>query len=159
MQSGPISTLILRHPRERLSKCSLTPLHNRPELKFMKAHPGLKIDATGYTVLAMNAPVLSKADAGRPLLLLDSTWRLLPQLNACLEGDPIPRSLPSGIGTAYPRISKVSEDPLGGLASVEALYLARRLLGDDDPSLLNDYYWRDCFLEKVAIWEANARKD
>ena len=36
-----------------------------------------------------------------------------------------------------------------GLASVEALYLARKLLGDDDLSLLNGYYWKDAFLEKL----------
>jgi len=154
MKSGPIPVLIVRHPRERLSKCSLTPLHGRPGLTFKRAQAGFTLDATGYTLLAVDAPVLSAEDAGRPLLLLDSTWRLLPQLNACLTGEPVLRSLPEGIDTAYPRVSKVSEDPLGGLASVEALYLARRLLGDDDLSLLDDYYWRDAFLKNVSDWEA-----
>ena len=153
MKSGPISVLIIRHPRERLSKCSLTPLQGRPELTFKKAQAGLKVDVTAYTLWAVDAPVLSAEDAGRPLLLLDSTWRLLPQLNACLVGEPVLRSLPRGINTAYPRVSKVSEDPLGGLASVEALYLARRFLGDDDLSLLDDYYWRDAFLRNISDWE------
>ena len=153
MKPETVPVLIIRHPRERLSKCSLTPLHGRPELTFRKAHPGFVLDATGYTLLAMDSPVLSVEDAGRPLLLLDSTWRLLPQLNACLTGEPVFRSLPEGIPTAYPRVSKVSKDPLGGLASVEALYLAKRLLGDDDPSLLDDYYWKDAFLNYVVAWE------
>ena len=41
-------------------------------------------------------------------------------------------------------------DPLGGLASVEALYLARLLLGQRDNSLLAEYYWREEFLANLA---------
>jgi pre-rRNA-processing protein TSR3 len=44
----------------------------------------------------------------------------------------------------------VFDDPANGLASVEALYVARRLLGDDDPSLLAQYHWREQFLAIVA---------
>ena len=65
---------------------------------------------------------------------------------ACVDGAPQRRSIPGTIVTAYPRESKVFDDPTGGLASVEALYLARRLLGDDDPTLLDGYHWRDRFL-------------
>jgi len=96
---------------------------------------------TGYTVLALDAPELSVEDAGRSLLLLDSTWRLLPQLEVCLKGEGIRRTLPP-VATAYPRVSKIDQDPTGGLASVEALYLARLLLGERDDSLLQAYYWR-----------------
>lgn len=80
----PIS--IIRHPKERRSKCSLTPLEGHADISFYKAREGWSFDMTGFTVLALGAPELSAADAGRPLLLLDSTWRLLPQLEACLEG-------------------------------------------------------------------------
>ena len=38
------------------------------------------------------------------------------------------RALPSGIKTAYPRVSKVFADPSAGLASVEALYAALLIL-------------------------------
>lgn len=61
-------------------------------------------------------------------------------------GNPQRYRLPDGVKTAYPRVSKIADNPDGGLASVEALYLARRLLGDDDPTLLDAYYWRDEFL-------------
>ncbi len=145
-----IPVTIIRHPKERLSKCTLQPLRHRPELTFYKGREGFKLDVTGFTLLGLDAPVISEADAGRPLLLLDSTWRLLPQLEACLEGIPIRRTLPPGIRTAYPRVSKIAEDPLGGLASVEALYLAKKLLGEDDPSLLDGYYWKDVFLEQFS---------
>jgi pre-rRNA-processing protein TSR3 len=149
-----IPATIIRHPKERRSKCSLTPLEGRRELSFCKAKPGWLFDATGFTVLALDAPVLSKADAGRPLLLLDSTWRLLPQLMSCLEGTCVYRTLPA-IGTAYPRISKIAKDPLGGLASVEALYLAKLLMGERDESLLSAYHWREAFLDRIQ--QANIR--
>jgi pre-rRNA-processing protein TSR3 len=144
----PIS--IIRHPKERRSKCSLTPLEGREDISFHKAREGWSFDMTGYTVLALGAPELSGEDAGRPLLLLDSTWRLLPQLEACLHGEGVRRALPA-VATAYPRVSKIGEDPHGGLASVEALYLARLLLGERDDSLLEAYYWRKEFLEALKV--------
>jgi pre-rRNA-processing protein TSR3 len=142
----PIPTTVIRHPKERLAKCSLRHLHGRSELTFLKARPGFTFDATGFTLLAVDAPELSPADAGRPLLLLDSTWRWLDQLMRCLRGEPVRRSIPAAVRTAYPRTSKVFADPEHGLASVEALYVARRLLGDDDPSLLDGYHWKAAFL-------------
>lgn len=143
-----IATTIIRHPKERRSKCSLTPLEGRADLRFLRARPGFSFDMSGYTVLGLDAPELSVADAGRPLLLLDSTWRLLPQIEACLIGEGVRRTLPP-VPTAYPRLSKIAEDPSGGLASVEALYLAKLLLGERDDSLLADYYWRDGFLRNL----------
>lgn len=139
---------IIRHPKERRSKCSLTPLEGRADIRFLKARAGWEFDVTGYTVLALGAPQLSVEDAGRPLLLLDSTWRLLPQLEACLVGEGVRRTLPS-VGTAYPRVSKVKEDPSGGLASVEALYLARLLMGVRDDSMLEVYHWRGEFIDNL----------
>ncbi|MGJ8654792.1 MAG: hypothetical protein ACSHX8_16145, partial [Opitutaceae bacterium] len=140
----PVS--IIRHPKERRSKCSLTPLEGREDLSFHRARLGWTFDMTGFTVLALGAPEMSEADAGRPILLLDSTWRLLPQVEACLVGEGVRRTLPA-VPTAYPRISKIAEDPMGGLASVEALYLARLLIGERDDELLSSYHWRNEFLE------------
>ena len=142
----PIS--IIRHPKEKRSKCSLTPLEGREDIEFYKAREGWSFDMTDFTVLALGAPELSAEDAGRPLLLLDSTWRLLPQLEACLVGEGVLRTLPP-VQTAYPRVSKIAEDPHGGLASVEALYLAKLLLGERDDALLEAYYWRESFLKTL----------
>ncbi|MDQ8196289.1 hypothetical protein QEH59_17775 [Coraliomargarita sp. SDUM461004] len=142
----PIS--IIRHPKERRSKCSLTPLEGRQDVQFYRARENWSFDMTGFTVLGLGAPQLSAEDAGRPLLLLDSTWRLLPQLEACLYGEGVRRTLPA-VATAYPRVSKIAEDPHGGLASVEALYLAKLLLGERDDALLDAYYWRDNFLNTL----------
>lgn len=142
----PIS--VIRHQKERRSKCSLTALEDRKDITFYKANQDWTFDATGFTVLALGAPELSIADAERPLLLLDSTWRLLPQLQACLWGGAVCRTLPA-VTTAYPRVSKLAEDPLGGLASIEALYLAKLVLGERDDSLLEFYYWREEFKDNL----------
>ncbi|HAV12733.1 MAG TPA: hypothetical protein DCX06_04445 [Opitutae bacterium] len=139
---------IIRHPKERRSKCSLTPLEARADLTFYRARLGWTFDVTGFTILALGEPEMSEADAGRPILLLDSTWRLLPQVEACLVGRGVRRTLPA-VPTAYPRISKIAEDPLGGLASVEALFLAKLMIGERDDSLLESYYWRKDFLETL----------
>ena len=140
-----VPVTIIRHPKERRSKCSLTPLEGREEISFLSARAGWSFDATGFTVLALDAPILSSADVGRPLLLLDSTWRLLPQLESCLVGTGVRRSLPA-VQTAYPRVSKIAHDPLGGLASVEALYFAQYLLGTADVTILDQYHWREPFI-------------
>lgn len=136
---------VIRHPKEKRSKCTLTPLEGREDIQYHRAREGWMFDATGYTVLGLDAPVLSLTDAGRPLLLLDSTWRLLPQLEDCLAGEGVRRSLPE-VETAYPRTSKIAKDPMGGLASVEALYLAQLLLGNRDDTLLDGFYWSGEFL-------------
>ena len=144
-----VPTVVIRHPNENLAKCSLTPLHGRPEITFLLGEGEMRFDATGYVVLAVDCPVISPADAGKPLLLLDTTWALLPKLVNRLTGTPVYRSLPDNVRTAYPRVSKMHKDPEAGLASVEALWLARKLLGDDDRTLLDGYYWKDAFLEKL----------
>lgn len=148
-----IPITVIRHPKERRSKCSLRPLEARAEMTFHRARPGWFFDVSGFTILALDAPEMSPADAGRPLLLLDSTWRLLPQLEACLRGQAIRRTLPA-VPTAYPRVSKLTNDPTRGLASVEALYLAKLMLGERDDTLLEDYYWAGAFmrnLEEVGL--------
>ena len=142
----PIS--VIRHPKERRSKCSLTPLEGREDIDFFRAREGWTFDVAGFTILGLDAPEMSEADAGRPLLLLDSTWRLLPQLEACLVGQGVRRTLPA-VQTAYPRISKIAEDPMGGLASVEALHLAKLMLGERDDALLDAYYWKESYFQNL----------
>lgn len=137
---------VWRHYKERRSKCSLEPLVGRAELDFGSWRPGRVIDGAGTVLLEVGAPPLGGEDAGLPLLLLDSTWRLLPGMRASVTGAPRCRSLPADLVTAYPRRSKLAPDPETGLASVEALYAALRILGHRDDSLLESYRWRDAFL-------------
>ena len=145
-----ITTVVIRHPRELLSKCSLTPVEGREDtvawLSFLKAHQDLRFEAQGFTELAVDAQPLSKADRERPLLLLDSTCRLLPKVRSKVYGETVKRSIPDEWVTTYPRVSKDGSDPTGGLASIEALFVAQALLGNVMPSLLDGYYWQTRFL-------------
>lgn len=153
MSPEPTMDVVLRHPKERKSKCTLEPLRGRSDLRFLQARPGLQFDADSYILLSPEGVPLGEADVGRPLLLLDSTWKLLPALERCVAGSPRLRCLPAGLRTAYPRRSRDGSDPESGLASVEALYAARRLLGRRDDSLLESYHWREAFLRQWADGE------
>jgi len=143
--------IILRHPDENLAKCSLEPLRDRPDLRFITAEGGAAVNGSGHILLEVGAPLIGPGDAGLPLILLDGNWKHIPRLRARVIGAPIPRSLPP-VPTAYPRRNADGLDPHEGLASVEALYLAVRLLGRDDRSLLAHYRWREAFLASVDAW-------
>jgi len=144
---------VIRHPRENLKKCSLRHLHTHPNFEFFTAVDGFSFDATGYTVLEIDAPGMSPEDIGRPLLLLDSTWHLLPKIRAKIYGNFVSRSLPASIISAYPRISKMHSDP-SGLATVEALYAALRAMGDIDCQIIKDYPFALSFL-KLNSWTSD----
>ncbi|MFO1051176.1 MAG: hypothetical protein U1F36_03035 [Planctomycetota bacterium] len=152
----PIPVTVIRHPKERVAKCSLRTLHGREGFTFLRASHGMRFDATGHLLLAVDAPPLTIEDRGHPILLLDSTWRHLAALMRCVTGTPIRRSIPGGVRTAYPRQSRIFEDPEAGLASIEALYLCKRILGEDDESLLDGYHWKDTFL---AQFRGDAREN
>lgn len=142
------SVVILRDSRESIQKCSLIPLKGRPGIEFHSFVRNQPFPVEGYLLLNPDGPTLSKEDQGKTLLVLDSSWRHLPELQAVLQGNYLTRSIPSGFQTAYPRKSKVFQDPSSGLSSVEALFIALLVLGQPDPSLLDHYYWKSQFLEK-----------
>ena len=100
-------------------------------------------------MLAVDGEELSIADAGRPIVLIDSTWRYVNAMRNCIRGEIVPRSLPRGLETAYPRRSKLWTQPDNGLASIEALYAALYVIGIRDASLLTGYHWRAEFLENL----------
>ncbi len=146
-----MKTVVIRHPKENRQKCSLRHLHERDDFVFFNANDGFSFDATNYTLLEINAPTMSEYDANRPILLLDSTWHLLPKIRAKVYGDFIPRSLPPSIKTAYPRVSKMHEDP-NGLATIEALYVALKFAGRLDISVIRQYPFAQHFLE-INGWQ------
>ena len=140
-----LDVLILRDPRESAKKCSLTPLRGRPGIRFVGFAPDRRLDATGRVLLHPDGEELGPADRGRPLLLVDCSWRRLPKLLATVDGDPLRRQLPR-LATAYPRRSLLFGDPFYGLASIEALYAALALLGEPRRDLLEGYRWAERFL-------------
>jgi pre-rRNA-processing protein TSR3 len=141
----PPPTIIVRHPRENPRKCSVIPLKGRPGFLFFTYPLKQSHALEQYVRLSIDGPPLSRFDAGRGILLLDGSWRWASPMNRDFAHIP-PRSL-AGIQTAYPRRSKLGSDPDQGLASIEALYAAYRILGRDTTGLLDSYRWADEFLQ------------
>lgn len=145
-------TIVVVHPKERRSKCSAAPLRPRADFVFW-TYPRKEPEALeDYVRLGIGGEVLSEKDAGRGLLVLDGTWRWAESMEADYPEIPL-RSLPE-IQTAYPRVSKTFDDPAGGLATVEAIYAAYRLMGRDVAGLLDEYHWAEEFLalnEKLRV--------
>lgn len=148
MQSFP--TIVLRHRRENLQKCSLRGLESRPDFRFFKYPCDTLPDLSGYIMLAMNEPPLTIADADKGIFLLDATWRYAEKMLQFVDKHAVVerRGIPSGYRTAYPRRQDDCPAPEAGLASVEALYIAYAILGRDTSGLLDTYHWRNEFLEK-----------
>ena len=139
-----LPTIILRHRKENLKKCSLQGLESRTDIQFL-AYPCADYpNLSSYVVLSLDAPPLAIGDADSGLLLIDGTWKyaevMARQLPYCK-----PRSLPKEIRTAYPRKQTDCIDPKRGLASVEALYIAYMIMGRDPSGLLDHYYWEKSF--------------
>jgi len=152
MQQHPI-TLIQRHRKENLKKCSLRGLETREDLQFY-TYPKHKLPSlSSYIVLALDAPPLSENDAQHGLFLIDGTWKYADLMYRQLETPHLftTRSLPIDLKTAYPRRQEDCQDPERGLASVEALFAAYTILGRDTTGLLDFYYWKEDFLLKNPL--------
>lgn len=137
-------TIIAVHPKERRSKCSVEPLRGRDGFVFWKYPESGSESLNGYVRLGIGEQLLSSADQHCGLFVLDATWRLAARMEQNYAGIPV-RSLPP-LRTAYPRTSSITADPTEGLATIEAIYAAYRILGREVSGLLDDYYWADEFL-------------
>ncbi len=148
MQSFP-PTIVLRHRKENLKKCSLRGLEERSDFIFYK-YPRDEVQGfEGYILLDMDAEPLTEADAHRGLFILDGTWRYAEKMYDNTPGldGLVRRSIPQHFVTAYPRKQEDCPDPSRGLASVEAIYIAYHLMGRNTDGLLEHYHWKDKFLE------------
>ena len=141
-------TVVIRHRRENLKKCSLRGLESREDFIFLSYPYASLPDLRNYILLTIDAPPLTPIDAGSGLLVLDATWRLADKMHRSLPPHLfLYRSLPSHYRTAYPRRQEDCPDPTRGLASVEAIYLSYYLLQRDVTGLLDSYYWKEEFLK------------
>lgn len=149
-------TIIVVHPKERRSKCTVEPLRPRDDFVFWTFPDVGEESLDSYVRLGFGGPVLNEEDDGHcGLLVLDGTWKLAGRMESAFNEIPI-RGIPETV-TAYPRKSKVYDDPHGGLATIEAIYVANMLLGRSTDGLLDDYYWRDGFLEANGFESATPR--
>ena len=147
MQPFP-PTVVLRHKKENLKKCSLTGLESRQDFKFYTYPKQSVPDLTGYTVLSFDVPLLTNEDAGKGLFILDGTWRYAEKMAKSVPSieQMEKRSLPTVFRTAYPRRQDDCSDAERGLSSIEAIYIAYSILGYDTTGLLDRYHWKDAFL-------------
>ncbi|MFN0065533.1 MAG: hypothetical protein ACKVOH_04770 [Chlamydiales bacterium] len=137
-------TIIIRHRKENIKKCSLKGLETRSDCIFLRYPLAQLPPLEGYCLLTLGAPELSEEDRNVGLLLIDGTWKYAEQMLGRLQFPPHikKRTLPSNLKTAYPR----KNNPCGGLASVEALYSAYQILGRPIAGLLDNYYWKEDFV-------------
>jgi len=140
-----ISVLILRDSRECAKKCSLMPLRGKPSIEFVRYDAARRVSVGARILLHPEGTLLTRADLGQDLLVIDCAWRRVDALLATVDGELSLRRLPV-LRTAYPRTSRTHADPQAGLASVEALYAALCILGEPRDDLLEQYHWRDEFL-------------
>lgn len=139
-------TVIVVHPREKRSKCSVEPLRGRPDFVFWTFPDRGHEPIDGYVRLGLGGPLLSPEDSPRGLLVLDGTWRLAQRMEPFFSELPV-RSLPLW-ETAYPRVSKLFADPSAGLATIEAVFAAYSIMGRDTVGLLDQFHWKQEFLRK-----------
>lgn len=147
------ATVILRHRRENLKKCSLRGLETRSDLKFYTYPRDPLPELSSYILLTLDAPPLTAQDASWGLFLIDGTWRHAEVMQRMLPspGTFLYRSIPPLFQTAYPRKQEDCPEPSRGLASVEALFIAYHLMGRNTGGLLDHYHWREDFLMKNRL--------
>lgn len=144
-----LPTLVWRHKKENLKKCSLRGLESRKDFTFFSFPNESLPDLTGYILLDVEAPPLKAEDYSRGLLILDATWRYAKQMVVRVSKDIKieRRSIPSEFKTAYPRRQDDCFDPERGLASIEAIYIAYSLMNRDTQGLFDNYHWKLNFFE------------
>ncbi|MBN1441624.1 MAG: DUF367 domain-containing protein [Planctomycetes bacterium] len=158
-----VEFIIVQDFKENRRKCTARPLERLAGVELLRLgrpRPGEPpIAIPGGIWLEVGAPTLAAddrglLDGGGRVIVLDASWARLDPLSRRLrvaDGRRAERrSLPGRIVTAYPRRSKVREDPAGGLATVEAVFAATVVLAEPRPELLAGYRWAAEFLRLNA---------
>ena len=138
-------TIIVRHRKENRKKCTLTAFENHPNFSFL-SYPLKPIMIQNAILLSLEGKELSRADQNKSLVILDGLWRYISKMEKAIYSIE-KRTLPQGFQTAYPRRQNDCIDPLRGLASIEALYIAYTILGKDKQGLLDHYHFKEAFLK------------
>ena len=141
-------TIIYRHRKENLKKCSLKGLEKRKDLIFLTYPKDILPDLSSYICLKVGGKKLSVEDRDKGLFLIDATWNYTNIITTQVEKQKklIYRSLPSFYRTAYPRKQTGCLFPKQGLASIEALFLSFFITQRKTQGLLDNYYWKETFL-------------
>ncbi len=154
----PIRFLIVQDYKENLRKCTAVALRKLDGFDFIRlSKPRPREEAPELPrglLLDIDGPVLTPADrpflaADGRVIVFDASWARVSSLErrvtTCDTNLPR-RSLPPSLRTAYPRRSKLFDDPGGGLATVEAIFTVTALLCIPRPEILEGYRWATDFL-------------
>lgn len=149
---------IIRYSRVDKKQCSLTALEGRADLKFHNEKAIGKVDFNGCVLLHPDGVELSEADKDKSIILVDAHWKKAMKIVTQLEENyELERRGITGFSTAFPRTKGLKGDPVNGLRSCECLWVVKKLLGERDDSLLENYYFREEFFErnkeKIAVLE------
>ncbi|MGE3262676.1 MAG: hypothetical protein AB7K68_12920 [Bacteriovoracia bacterium] len=149
---------ILMDKLENPRKCTIHPVGGREDFKiryFKGNNPIPKFESD--CLLHIDGLDLStlKEKSFRSIALVDCTWKKVGAALQRVEGNlPTLVRIPEGFTTAYPRKNKQGLDPEGGLATIEALFIAAAFLGMWDESLLEKFHFKDKFLaENLPSWK------
>jgi pre-rRNA-processing protein TSR3 len=148
-----LPTIIWRHRKENLKKCSLKNLETRQDLLFFTYPKDPLPDLSNYIVLSLNHSPLTSEDKNKGLFFIDATWAYAQKM---LEVVPNiknleKRSLPANFQTAYPRKQTLCPCPEQGLATLEAIYLSYLITGRNVDGLLDHYHFKSDFLKKNSL--------
>jgi pre-rRNA-processing protein TSR3 len=137
---------------ETANKCTIAPLRDRADFQLNYVQGAEKLPKFNAPILLHHEgkclTELRQSVAQSGIAAVDCVWRRLDILLERIEGPlPVFGRIPEGFETAYPRKSAYFEDPPGGLATIEAIFVAAALLGNWDSSLLSRYYFGRKFIE------------
>jgi len=140
--------------KETAKKCTILPLRYREDFRIARFRgesfegpltADILLHPDGISMDKLASPL---KDTVTKIAALDCVWRRLETIVRGI-GEPVPTlvKIPDGFETAYPRKSKLTTDPTGGFATIEAIFIAAAFLGHWDTSLLKEYYFGEQFLE------------
>ena len=154
MTTGLRYEILIDH-RENKSQCTIYPLRERTDFQISYYGGGLRpiLAFTSDILLHVNGIPLDEFAPTHPqprsIATIDCTWKRIPTTLRRIRR-PLPRlvKIPTDFLTAYPRRSKIEGmDPDGGLATIEALFIAAAFFGKWDESLLEKYHFKKEFLQ------------
>ena len=150
-----ISFEVLMDRRENKKQCTVYPLRARPDFSLRYFDNGkemLPAFAADILLHVGGEPLdafRARHTGARRIATIDCTWKRLATVIDRVAA-PMPKlvKIPGEFVTAYPRRSKIpGMDPEGGLATIEALFIAAAFLGKWDESLLGEFHFKNQFLE------------
>lgn len=161
MKQKPLFEILI-DARENKRQCTIHPIREREDFQIRY------FDRTRSPLAAFGTEILLHVDGidlaedreknglAHSVGLIDCTWKWVAPTMERLEKSPARLvKIPAAFLTAYPRKSKYPGlDPDGGLATIEAVFIAAAFAGSWDESLLEKYHFKNDFLQiNSELWK------